>query len=58
MCQGGTDPKHALKELQQGIRFARREIEQTNDTREPLRDISGFARALLARFRSKDVTHV
>ena len=57
MCQGGLDPKYALRELEQGFRAAQAGIEQTDETREPARGVLALARALMARFHRKETSH-
>jgi len=57
MCQGGLDPKYALGDLDRQVRVARRSVAETEENREPGPGLIGWAVALIARVRSKEVTH-
>ena len=57
MCQGGLDPKYGLRELEKSFKATRQSVVKTEENREPLAGLWGWASALIARFQRKEITH-
>lgn len=57
MCQGGIDPKYGLRELENSFKAARQSAVKSEEKKEPVAGLWGWATALIARLKPKEMTH-